>query len=258
MEFWNRRVKPALDHLRAPHRVARVAAIAGGFVLGMFYTAARFFDPAIHTFIAWAKEWQTLLAGAAALLAALLAAKPVYQQLAEARRQSAVMTIPIYKTRIGEIIEQIRHVERLRINVRHHVEGIDKCVSSDKPDDLLSLFRQEIDWRGVDGFYSAELLNFADENPGDELCPGGIASIVAEVRAIRQLAEDLEVTVFKSNLERRITADPTFARNHAEVGEIRRRANALLLKIDIYFSNLNVGYEAQWRSVREAERRARG
>mgnify|MGYP001029226573 CR=1 FL=1 len=180
-----------IRYLRDPHRIAFLSAVGGGFVLGEFYHASRFGDPLVQDFVNWAKDWQTLIGGVIAVLAAAIAARPVYSQLNQMRRQSNAMAIEPIRNRAIELANEHEKIDAfLRIGFDVH-SFFEKLVTDAIPNQRSRIYDQSIGLFLEQAPEFTRYLEYFDQrDPETNLCPKGRYAIrVYTLRSTSEIRE---------------------------------------------------------------------
>ena len=98
--------------------VGAIPALIFGIGLGAAAQAGLPFFGVLKGGIEAVQEWQTLIAGLIALLAAFIAVQPVWNQLAEMRAQSAVQTHEMLRALLSHLQEELRLARDIHLKAK--------------------------------------------------------------------------------------------------------------------------------------------
>lgn len=200
-------------------------------------------------------NWQTLIAAAIALLAAYLAARPVYRQLAEQRRQSAAAAVSM--------------IVKAAVSLEDERDIVRKAVDDLRLDRLLWAF-DELSWHEIYSSWPQEAYGqmtacdatlrsmrlYAERNPDASTIQGCRVEAIAALEQLRAGLNDL-VTIMRQQTsglayeegEEDIPVDEhSNRRQQVNVKEEQWRAAADKLDVGLSLEIANV-----WRRIRQLE-----
>lgn len=177
-------------------QMIRLGLFAGGLALGVVLGSTAEW-PGWQAVISALKDWQDLIAGLLALLAAGIALRPVFGQLTEMRRQSAAASVSTSTTVVvaledeGIRLQGLDRIVRDIANVLETIqqEGVERLAHHDYGGEITSLrtaVQTESDW----------LQRRVTRNPQGDLLPRSRACLSNKLRELANLTSEVSRIYF--------------------------------------------------------------